>query len=264
MGFSTGDQVANTATKITGTVAGHSRGPIKAEGADWPIVDWEGWGLVLTDPSTIEKVNDRDALAKVIVTAEENTPYKEQIHLQSSNNTTIPAGYTQAEPGSPVFLADATEGRGHHIYREFDRSTNEFQLHFELDLDRDMSPAEAIGFAQNILKLAVPMQEDQLTRATAVTGFPSWAETSHYDEETNTFSGRGPSIQLNDDRQKWDIHSNWFEGGDEQFTLAKRYTDLDDPTETPGEYFSFSSRDEVLSVMAGLVNLLAATTEGTK
>lgn len=236
---------------------------------DWPEfvgVQWDNGDRTFASPAhiRIQKVNDRDALAKEHVTAVENTPCKEQIHLKSSNIRTIPAGYKQAEPGSPVFLADVTEGRGHHIYREFDRSTNDYRLHFELDLDRDMSPAEAVVFARSILKLAVPMQEDRLTRATVAPSFPSWAETSHYDEETNTLSGRGPSIQLKDDRQKWDIHSSWFEGGDEQFTLAKSYTDLDDPTETPNEYFSFSSRDEVLSVMAGLVNLLAVTSEVAK
>ncbi len=265
MGFSRGDRVSGAIAGLAGIVAGHSHGPTKADDADWPIVDWEGWGLILTDPTTIKKVNDRDALAKEHVTVEENTPCKEQIHLKSSNIITIPAGYVQAEPGSPVFLANVTEGRGHYIYREFDRSTNDYQLHFELDLDRDMSPAEAIKFAQTILNLALPMQEDQLARtAVRVPSMPSWAETAHYDDGTETLSGRGPSIHLKDEQQNWDIHSNWFEGGDEQFTLSKRFKNLDDPTESPDEYFSFSSRDEVLSVMAGLVNLLAATTEGTK
>lgn len=264
MEFSPGERVMSPSIRLTGVVAGQSHGPTQTDNRLLSSVDWAGWGHILTDPTTIQKVNDRDALAKVIVTAVNPAPSKEQIHLKCSNNRTIPAGYVQAEPGSPVFLADVTEGPGHHIYREYDRGTNEFHLHFELDLDRDMSPAEAISFAQTILKLAVPMQEDQLTRATVAQSFPSWAETSHYDEETNTLSGRGPSIQLKDDRQKWDIHSNWFEGGDEQFTLAKRYTDLDDPMETPDEYFSFSSRDEVLSVMAGLVNLLAVTSEVAK
>ncbi|WP_139244204.1 hypothetical protein [Arthrobacter alpinus] len=184
--------------------------------------------------------------------------------MESTSFSKIPAGYDQAEPGSPVFFADVTEGRGHHIYREFDRSTNEYQLHFELDLDRDMLPAEAIGFAQTILKLAVPMQEDQLARATAAPSIPSWAETENYDEETDTLSGRGPSIQLHDNHQKWDIHSNWFEGGDEQFTLSKRYLNHADPTEAPDEYFSFESREEVMTVVAGLVSLLATISEDTK
>lgn len=186
--------------------------------------------------------------------------------MKSSNTNTIPAGYAQAEPGSPIYLADVTEGRGHSIYREFDRSTNEYQLHFELDLNRDMSPAEAIKFAQNILKLAVPMQDDQSTRAAvAIPGMPSWAETVHFDEETETLSGQGPSIQLKDGHQKWDIHSNWFEGGDEQFTLCKRYKSLSDSTaEKADEYFSFDSREEVIAVMAGLVNVLAAVTEPSK
>ncbi|WP_133159130.1 hypothetical protein [Arthrobacter glacialis] len=212
----------------------------------------------------IQKKEDRDALAKVIVTAKKPAPTKEQIPMKLTSSTSTPAGYEQAEPGSPVFLADVTEGRGHHIYREFDRSTNQFQLHFELDLDRDMSPAEAIGFAQTVLKLAVPMQEDQLDRTTAQASFPSWADTAHYDEETDTLSGTGPSIQLEDDRQKWDIHSNWFEGGDEQFTLSKRDKNHANPAGAPDEYFSFDSREEVLTVMAGLVNLLATISEDTK
>ncbi|ALE91847.1 hypothetical protein AOC05_05085 [Arthrobacter alpinus] len=263
MGLYPGDRVRWLTHGLEGTV-------LDDHSPDWPEfigIQWDNGDRTFASPAhiRIQKKEDRDALAKEHVTVEENTPYKEQIHLQSSNNTTIPTGYQQAEPGSPVYMAPVTEGCGHHIYREFDRSTNAFQLHFELDLDRDMSPADAVKFAHNILRLAVPMQEDQLTRATGtVPGTTSWAETVHFDEETETFSGRGPGIQLKDGRQEWDIHSNWFEGGDEQFTLSKRYKDLDDPSEEADEYCSFDSREEVLQVMAGLVNLLAATSERAK
>ena len=236
---------------------------------EWPEfvgIQWDNGDRTFASPAhiRIERKEDRDASPKS-VTVEENTPCKEQIHLKSSNTNTIPAGYEQAEPGSTIFLANVCEGRGHHIYREFDRSNNEYQLHFELDLDRDMSPSEAIKFAQTILNLALPMQEDQQQRATAgAPKVPSWAQTVHFEEEPDTLSGRGPGIQLTDGRQEWDLHSNWFEGGEEQFTLAKRHKDLNHPTKSPDEYFSFSSREEVLSVMAGLVNLLAATVEEAK
>ncbi|WP_150117079.1 hypothetical protein [Arthrobacter sp. ERGS1:01] len=237
--------------------------------ADWPDfigVQWDNGDRTFAAPThiRIEKKEDRDALAKEHATAVKPAPSKEQIHLKCSN-ITIPAGYAQAEPGSPVFMADVIEGRGHHIYREFDRSTNEYNLHFELDLDRDLSPSESIVLAQNILKLAVPMQEDQQSRAEAGTPtIPAWADTAHYDAETDTLSGRGPSIHLNDGRQKWDIHSSWFEGGDEQFTMAKRFMDQGEFANSPDECFSFSSREEVMTVMASLVSLVAAITEGAK
>lgn len=258
MGFHPGDRVRWLTHGQEGTV-------LDDHSPDWPEfigIQWDNGDRTFAASShiRIQKKEDRDALAKVIVTAVNQTPSKEPIHLKCSNTNTIPAGYEQAEPGSPIFLASVTEGRGHHIYREFDRSNNEYQLHFELDLDRDMSPSEAIKFAQTILNLALPMQEDQQQRATAgAPKVPSWAQTVHFEEEPDTLSGRGPGIQLTGGRQEWDLQSNWFEGDDEQFTLAKRHKDLNHPTKSPDEHFSFSSREEVLSVMAGLVNLLAAT-----
>lgn len=84
--FEIGRLVTNEAGTVQGRIDRYDMAPVAPYKKEWPIVDWDGWGLTLTDPDTIKAVKSRDASPKS-VTATEKTPTKEQFPMNKTINS---------------------------------------------------------------------------------------------------------------------------------------------------------------------------------